>query len=110
MWDWGVAVQIGKSKNLNLAVTHLNAPVGSVLTVAQLANALRAGSVGAINELSAAALVGYLFVELDPQLIVLCAYEAGTDAAHAHRMYQEGRLLHAMPQVPNWENAIEYLL
>jgi ABC-type amino acid transport substrate-binding protein len=96
--------------SLGLAVTHLNASVGAVLTAEQLAQALRAGSVDALHdEPTAAALVAYLFVELNPRLIALCAFEADTDVAHAHQLYQEG-LLHAMPRVAAWENAIQYLL
>jgi hypothetical protein len=54
-----------------MAVTHMNAPVGSVLTIEQLAKAFRTGSVDAITDSpTAAALVSYLFVELDAKLIV----------------------------------------
>lgn len=98
------------SGNLGLAVTHLNAPVGACLTEAQLADALRAGTVAPLaDNPTAAALLRYLFVELDPRLIVLCAYEAGTDVAHANMLYQEN-LRHTMPRVPAWEQSIEYLL
>lgn len=101
---------LGKTASLGLAVTHLNVPVGAVLTEGQLSAALRAGSVDAIAASpAAAALVRYLFIELDPRLIALCAYEAGTDVAHANMVYQES-LRHAMPRVPAWESAIEYLL
>lgn len=93
-----------------MAVTHMNAPVGSVLTIEQLAKALRTGSVDAITDSpTAAALVSYLFVELDPRLIVLCAYEAGTDVAHANMLYQEGQR-NLMPRVHAWEKSIEYML
>jgi hypothetical protein len=96
--------------NLGLAVTHLNAPVGACLTEAQLAEALRFGTVAPLTASpTAAALLRYLFVELDPRLIVLCAYEAGTDVAHANLLYQEN-LRHAMPRVPAWEQSIEFLL
>lgn len=102
-------MQIERSNNLGLAVTHMNASVGSVLTVEQLTNALRAGSINAIDSPTSAAVVSYLFVELDPRLIVLCAYEAGSDVAHANMIYQES-LLNAMPRVHAWEKSIEYIL
>jgi hypothetical protein len=102
-----IAEKVG---SLDLAVTHLNAPVGACLTVAQLANVLRAGSADVIADSPAAtALVRFLFVELDPRLIALCAYEAGSDIAHTHRLYQEN-LNHTMPRVPAWEQAVEYLI
>lgn len=98
------------SSSLGLAVTHLNAPVGDCLTAAQLADVLRAGTVAPLaNAPAAAALLRFLFVELDPRLIVLCAYEAGTDVAHANMIYQEN-LRHTMPRVPAWEKSIAYLL
>ncbi len=98
------------SSSLGLAITHLNAPVGNCLTEAQLADALRAGSVAPLADSpTAAALLRYLFVELEPRLIVLCAYEAGTDVAHANMIYQEN-LQNAMPRVPAWEKSIEFLL
>jgi hypothetical protein len=98
------------SSSLGLAVTHLNASVGNVLTTDQLSDALRNGSVDAIADSpTAAALLRYLFVELDPRLIVLCAYEAGTDVAHANMVYQDN-LRHTMPRVPAWEKSIEFLL
>jgi len=57
------------SSVLSLAVTHLNASVGPVLTVAQLTAALRAGAVDAIADApTAAALVTSLFVETEPRL------------------------------------------
>lgn len=96
--------------NLELAVTHLNASVGPILSIAQLAKALREGSIGATADSpTAAALVGYLFIEIDPRLISLCAREAGSDVSHANMLYQE-TLRHHLPRVAAWEKAMEYLL
>lgn len=97
------------TSNLALAVTHLNAPVGNVLTVAQLKHALQQGSAGILREApAAAALVAQMFVELNPRLIVLCAYEAGVDARHANMIYDEG-LAQAMPRVSEWEQSTVFL-
>jgi hypothetical protein len=99
-----------KQESLGLAVAHLNASVGSVLTVEQLAKALRAGTTDVIADApTAAALVSYLFTELEPKLIVLCAREADSDVRHADMLYREG-LAQAMPRVPAWENSIRYLV
>ncbi len=96
--------------SLGLAVTHLNAPAGPVLAVEQLAAALRAGSVTAITDSpTAAALASYMFVELEPRLIALCAHEAGAGLAHANRLYQES-LRDGLARVPAWEQAVAHLL
>lgn len=102
-------MQNERADSLGLAVTHMNTSVGRVLTKEELIKALRAGSVNAIDSPTSAAAINYLFVELDPQLIVSCAYDAGSDVAHANMIYQEG-LLHAMPRVPIWEESIKYML
>lgn len=102
-------LQTGNADCLGLAVTHLNASTGPVLTAAQLAHILRAGSVDAIADAPAAALASYLFIELEPRLITLCAHEAGADVMHANRLYQES-LRHGMQRVPAWEKSVQYLL
>lgn len=94
--------------HLQLAISHLNAPVGQQLSSEQLREALRVGSSVNLAPLQSA-LLRYLFVELEPRLIVQCAFEAGSDVAHANRLYQEN-LAHAMPRVPAWEKAVEFLL
>lgn len=100
----------GNTDSLGLAVTHLNAPVGAVLHTEQLAGALRAGSVNAIADSPmAAALVSYLFVELDPRLIASCANQAGASVALANVLYEES-LRNAMPRVAAWEQAVAHLL
>ncbi len=93
---------------LELAVTHLNAPVGPIVAVEHLAQALRAGSVAGLDKRTAA-IVSYLFVELDPGLIARCAYEAGADLRRANELYKES-LADYLPRVPDWENAIAHLL
>ena len=93
-----------------MAATHLNAPTGPVLSAEQLAEALRAGSVDVIAHWpAAAALVSYLFVEVEPRLITLCANEAGAGLAQANRLYQES-LRDGLPRVSAWEQAVAHLL
>jgi hypothetical protein len=95
--------------HLSLAATHLNSSIGPVVTAAHVAQALHAGSITVIaDNPSAAAMVGYLFVELEPRLIALCTAEAQSDMAHANRLYTES-LSHALPRVLAWENAVKYL-
>lgn len=98
------------SGSLGLAVTHLNASTGPVLTTEQLAASLRAGSAAALAASPAAsALVRYLFVEVEPRLIAACARQAGAGLQLANQLYEEN-LRHAMPRVRAWEQAVAHLL
>jgi hypothetical protein len=98
------------TSNLEMAIAHLNAPVGPVLTVDHLAKILRAGTTAAlVDEPAAAAVASYLFVEIDPRLISLCATEAKADMGHVNMFYQE-TLRQSVPAVPAWEKAVEFLL
>ncbi len=96
------------SSSLQLAVTHLNASVGPVLTVEDLARALTSGSLKGFNEKQAALLM-YLFVEIEPSLIARCATEAGSDLRRANEIYKESLEAH-LPRVLKWEQAVEHLL
>lgn len=92
---------------LDLAVTHLNASVGPVLSSAQLATVLRTASLDSLIESpTAAGVVSYLFVEIEPRVIALCAYEAGTDLCHANALY-ESLLRYSMPRVAAWEEYVK---
>ncbi len=92
-----------------LAVSHLNVPVGTAVLSDQLATALRAGSTRDIPAPSAAALILSLFNELTPNLILLCAAEAGADVQHVNQLYREA-LADAFPPAPVWENAVRAFL
>jgi hypothetical protein len=101
---------LSSASSLGLAVAHLNASVGSILTVDQLAKALEAGTTKVLFDApTAAALVSYLFVEVEPKLVVQCTQEVGTDVLHANMLYCES-LRQDLPRVPQWESAIMYLI
>jgi hypothetical protein len=93
---------------LRVAVTHLNAPVGAIVTVEHLVQALRAGSVQGLDA-RAAAVLSYLFLELEPALIARCVREAGSDLRRANDLYNE-TLADKLPRNPRWEEAIAHLL
>lgn len=96
--------------NLALAVGHLNASVGRVLTSEQLASALRAGSSRNVSPSPAvAALIRSLFIELAPELILRCAAEADADVQHVNQLYRE-TLADALPRARAWENSVEHFL
>ncbi|MFZ3002776.1 MAG: hypothetical protein WA071_20845 [Undibacterium umbellatum] len=93
-----------------MAATHLNASVGDVLSPNQLAAALQAATLDVlVGSPKAAAAASYLFVEVDPRMIALCAYEAGTDIDHANMLYLD-LLQRSMPRVIAWEIAVEAML
>lgn len=96
------------SSSLELAVTHLNASVGPVLTVKRFARALVSGSLKGFKGKETALLL-YMFVELEPSLIAKCATEAGSDLRRANNLYKES-LKAYLPRVPKWEKAVEHLL
>lgn len=97
--------------SLAVAVQHLNASVGPVLTAEQLAGAMRAGSVQALEGKSptAAALISSLFVELTPSLILACAAEAQAEVSRVQSLYEES-LNEGMPPVARWQDVVEGLL
>lgn len=99
-----------QQSGLALAVGHLNASVGPVLTREQLASALRAGSTRDIPvSPTAAALIKSLFAELPPDLILRCTTESGADLLRVNELYLEA-LADALPPVPTWETSVEHLL
>jgi hypothetical protein len=97
-----------ETPGLMLAVTHLNASVGAAVTVEHLMHALRTGSVDGLDARTAA-VVRYLFVELEPALIARCVREAGSDLSRANELYKE-TLTGNLPRNPRWEQAIAYLI
>jgi len=93
---------------IDLAITHLNAPVGNALSAAQLSDALSAGSVRTLPPVPAA-LVLSIFAELEPQLILRCVREVSASVANANRLYMEW-LSDTPLHITRWERAVEYLL
>jgi hypothetical protein len=96
------------ASGLQLAVTHLNVPVGPLVSEDDLSRALQAGSVAGLDD-KVAAVLSYLFVEIEPELIARCVREAGSDLRRANELYQESLQAH-LPRVPRWEQAMEHLL
>ena len=96
------------ARGLMVAVTHLNAPVGAIVTVEHLVQALRAGTVQGLDS-PAAAVLSYLFLELEPALIARCVREAGSDLRRANELYRE-TLADKLPRNPRWEEAIAHLI
>jgi len=91
-----------------LISTHLNAPYGAVLTESDVVASLKYGRLSGQSEL-ANAVLGGLFVEVQPQLIARCALEANTTLVQANRLYLD-TLAHAFPRCPQWEAAVACLV
>lgn len=94
---------------LDVAVTHLNAPYGPVVTVDHFVAALRAGSYQ-LDEIpySSGAIIASAFNECSANLMLQCIREAGASIESANRLYQE-TLADYMPPSPEWEEAVRTL-
>ena len=87
---------------LDLAVTHLNAPVGAVVQRDDLVRSLQSGSLDNLPTPAAHGVLAYLFVELSPEVITRCSMEAGAALESVHRLYEQTLAEH-LPPVPAWE-------
>jgi len=86
---------------LDMIVTHLNAPYGAVLTVADVTKLLRHGSAALIDH-PAADVLGWLFVECRPALIERACMEAGLPGHRAAQVYAS-LVAAGAPRVAAWE-------
>lgn len=96
------------NKSLDLAVTHLNAPFGQIVKKMDLQRALMTGSLREVAS-QAAAILSYMFVELDPQLILRCVNELRAGLPKAHQLYHETLEANA-PRSEKWERAVAHLV
>lgn len=92
---------------LQMAAAHLNASIGPVVSATDIASALRAGSLAPLApQPRVEAMVSYLFIELEPRLIALCAREAGAMLERANDLYRD-TLRNDAPRAPAWEATME---
>lgn len=97
------------NSGLDLATAHLNAPVGPLLTRDELCAALQSGNLAAIHRPSAASLVCFMFVELEPALIARCVTESRSNLRRANDLYMDTLRANA-PRSSQWERSVEHLL
>lgn len=90
-----------------LVATHLNAPYGPVVTEGDVVASMRRGDLLGLTEEVKAVMSG-LFCELDPQLIVRCAVEAGVPIERVNRLYLDTVRFGAF-RCPAWEQAVQVL-
>lgn len=91
-----------------LISSHLNAPFGAVLVESDVLDSLKNGYLSAKTE-QANAVLGGMFVEVEPRLIARCALEAKVTIKQANLLYLN-TVAHAFPKCPQWESAVEYLV
>lgn len=88
-----------------LISSHLNAPFGPILMESDVLNSLKNGRLSAKTE-QANAVLGGLFVEVEPRLIARCALEAHVTIKQANLLYLD-TVAHAFPKCPQWESSVE---
>lgn len=95
--------------SLDLVVTHLNAPYGSVVDADDLAAVLLDGTLAALAQRkpAAASILGQLFVEIAPALIGRCMVAAGASFASVQALYAESSA--DTGRVPAWERSVAHL-
>jgi len=87
-----------------MVATHLNAPYGNVVTAAEVALVLRAGSLADVQSELSRALLMTMFIECAPQSILSAALEAGGSWRTVRSLYQEA-VTGGMQPVRDWETA-----
>ena len=88
-----------------LISSPLNAPFGPILMESDVLNSLKNGRLSAQTE-QANAVLGGLFVEVEPRLIARCALEAHVTIKQANLLYLD-TVAHAFPKCPQWESSVE---
>lgn len=91
-----------------LITTHLNAPVGRVLAADDVRLSLLKGRLSCHSE-KANAVLGGLFIEVEPRLIARCVLEEGLTIQQANDLYLD-TLAHGFARCPVWESSVEFLL
>ena len=93
---------------LSMAVTHLNAPYGAIVCASDLIESLSQGELRAASA-KAAAILSYLFVEVEPRLVMQCAMESGSSLPMANQLYSN-TIKGGAPRSALWESSIKDLL
>lgn len=91
-----------------LIASHLNAPFGAVLVASDVIDALKNGRLSGKSE-KTSAILGGMFVEVEPRLIARCALEAHVSLQQAHVLYLD-TLAHQFPKCPQWESSVGFLV
>lgn len=71
-------------------------------------NSLRNGRLSGQTE-QANAVLGGMFVEVEPRLIARCVLEAHATIKQANLLYLD-TIAHSFPKCPQWESSVEFLV
>ena len=93
---------------LSMAVTHLNAPYGAIVCARDLVDSLSHGELRAASA-KATAILSYLFIEVEPRLVMRCAIESGSSLPKANQLYSD-TIKSGAPRSALWESSIKDLL
>lgn len=94
--------------SLDLVATHLNAPVGPIVSADDLRKAFLLGTLDYVPKKSAD-LISFVFLEIDPPLITRCAREVGVDVNKINMLYLSILRDKLAPRSLKWEQAVEHL-
>lgn len=86
-----------------MIATHLNAPYGKVVAVADVEESLKAGRFVGHSEIAVGILV-WIFVECEKSLIERAADELGVPSVSLIELYRESVRL-GVHRMPEWEQA-----
>lgn len=93
---------------LSMAMAHLNAPYGAIVCADDLASSLALGELRA-SSAKASAILSYLFVEVEPRLVMQCAREAGSSLPKANQLYLS-TVQGGAPRSALWETSVKDVL
>lgn len=88
---------------ISMTVSHLNAPYGPIVTEKDLAESLSTGFIVG-NSPTAQAIIGQLFIEVAPSLVMRCVNEVGGTVECAEKLYAQ-TLKSGVVRNPDWEKA-----
>ena len=91
-----------------LIATHMNAPYGPLIQDADVIASMRNGKLSAASA-DANAILGGMFGEVEPNLIVRCALEADVPLKQVDALYRD-TLAWGFMRCPAWERAAEALV
>lgn len=84
-----------------IIAASMNVPYGPIVAPEDVVRSLRAGKLSAATS-QANAILGAMFAEVRPELIIRCAIEEGLSSEHAQMLYED-TWHQGFPRCPQWE-------
>ncbi|MEG0922992.1 MAG: hypothetical protein RSG22_16495 [Comamonas sp.] len=92
----------------SLIANHMNVPYGRIVSPSDVVESFRNGCLSA-SDATADAILAPFFNEIEPSLILRCAWEVDASLEMVNRLYAHTLSLGFMPS-PEWETAVAHLL